>query len=187
MNADSTVLFLGRITYKKRVDLLLEAFRDVHREIPRARLIVAGPDDEALLPKLEQLSRRLGVDRAVTFAGQVQGRQKRSLLDQADAFVLPSTSENFGIGVVEALAAGLPTVATPGVAIAREAAAEGAVLLAGDSADGVANGLLAVLRNRDVRDELAQRGRRFAERYTWHAVVPHLTEMYEWAIRNAAS
>jgi glycosyltransferase involved in cell wall biosynthesis len=181
-----TVLFLGRITYKKRVDLLLEAFGDVHRALPAARLVVAGPDDEALLPKLEQASRRLGLDHYVSFPGHVQGAEKQALLEHADVFVLPSTSENFGIGVVEALAAGLPAVATPGVAIAREAAGERAALLAEDSAAGVADALLAVLRDREVREDLARRGRRFAKRYTWRAVVPRLTEMYESAMGKAA-
>jgi glycosyltransferase involved in cell wall biosynthesis len=179
------VLFLGRISYKKRIDLLLDAFREVLPGVPGARLTIAGPDDEGLSSGLQQLARRLGIANTVTFLGQVEGEQKRALFESADVFVLPSTAENFGISVVEALALGVPTVATPGVAIAREAANEGAAVIADDSVGGVSSALLRLLRDERLRTNVSRAGLAFSERFTWPKVVPRLTEMYEAAVRGA--
>jgi glycosyltransferase involved in cell wall biosynthesis len=107
-----TCLFLSRIHPKKGIDMLLHAWANV-RPVGW-RLVVAGPDDGGYLPPLEALARSLGIAAEVEFLSPQYGDAKWNLLRAADLFVLPSHSENFGIVVPEALAMGVPCIATTG-------------------------------------------------------------------------
>jgi glycosyltransferase involved in cell wall biosynthesis len=76
------------------------------------RLVIAGPDEQGTRAALERKAGSLGLLDGIVFAGPVYGEAKEQLLESADLFVLPSRSENFGLVVAEALAAGVPVVTT---------------------------------------------------------------------------
>jgi glycosyltransferase involved in cell wall biosynthesis len=107
-----TCLFLSRIHPKKGIDMLLGAWAAV-RPVGW-RLVIAGPDDGGHLPSLQSLSQSLGISDEVVFCGPQYGKEKWNLLSNADLFVLPSHSENFGIVIPEALSVGVPCIATTG-------------------------------------------------------------------------
>lgn len=175
------VLYLGRLSHKKGLDLLVRAFTIVRRELGDARLVIAGPDDESLQPALEALAEQEGVRRSVIFTGMLRGRAKLAALGAADVWALPSHGENFGIAVVEAMAAGLPVVVSPGVNIAAEIAAADAGVVCPLTATAFASEIAALLRDRGRRATLGGRAREFARRYDWDAVAPQLAAMYERA------
>ena len=77
-------------------------------------LVIAGPDEQGTLKALKEQVVRLGLEASVKFVGSVYGEEKWRMLRSADVFVLPSRSENFGIVVAEALACGVPVIATKG-------------------------------------------------------------------------
>lgn len=107
-----TCLFLSRIHPKKGIDMLLKAWAALR---PAGwRLVIAGPDDGGHLPPLQSLARCLGIAGDVDFLGPQYGQAKWDLLRSAELFVLPSHSENFGIVIPEALAMGVPCIATTG-------------------------------------------------------------------------
>ncbi|HET6335355.1 MAG TPA: glycosyltransferase [Polyangiales bacterium] len=105
-----TLLFLSRLHPKKGVDLLVRAWARVEPSVPEWRLRVVGPDEDQYLTYLQSLARELGVSR-VDFGGPVDGRDKTSVYRAAQLYALPSHSENFGQGIAEALAHGLPVIA----------------------------------------------------------------------------
>jgi glycosyltransferase involved in cell wall biosynthesis len=107
-----TCLFLSRIHPKKGIDMLLAAWARVSPA--NWQLVIAGPDDGGYQPSLEALAGSLGIADRVRFVGPHYGERKWHLLRDADLFVLPSHSENFGIVIPEALAMGLPCIATTG-------------------------------------------------------------------------
>lgn len=121
-------LFLGRLNPKKGCDILLRGFaehltaEDSHDRNRPWHLVIAGPDSGGWRLSLEQLVAELGILDRVTFTGMLQGDLKWGAFRSSELFVLPSHQENFGIAVVEALAAGLPVVVSPGVNIWREIA-----------------------------------------------------------------
>lgn len=118
------LLFLSRLHPKKGVDLLLRAWARVEAFEPSWQLQIVGPDEAGYLASLKLLADQLRVSR-VTFAGAVDGRDKTALYRGAQLYVLPSHSENFGQGIAEALAHGLPVIAglgTPWAALARDRA-----------------------------------------------------------------
>ena len=108
------LFFLGRLHPKKGCDLLIEAFRQL--KLPNAAVILAGPDQVGWERKLRE---RAG-DLPIVFTGMLQGEAKQAAFACADAFILPSHQENFGMSVVEALAAGLPILISNRVNIWRE-------------------------------------------------------------------
>ena len=130
------LLFLGRIHPKKGCDLLIEAFAAASRVDPQLRLVIAGPDQVGLKIGLTQLAERLGIADAVTWTGMLRGDVKVGALRAAEAFVLPSHQENFGIAVAEALACATPVLLSNKVNIWREVVGAGAGLVADDTLSG---------------------------------------------------
>jgi glycosyltransferase involved in cell wall biosynthesis len=173
------VMYLGRLSHKKGLDVLIRAFAIARRDVRDARLAIVGPDDEGLTPALAALARREGVAEAVTFAGMLRGRDKLSALAAADVWALPSHSENFGVAVAEALAAGRAVVVSPGVNIAPEIARAGAGVVSDLRAEAFAESISSLLRDEPTRRRLGAAGRVFARRYDWANVGPQLAAMYE--------
>jgi glycosyltransferase involved in cell wall biosynthesis len=114
------LLFLGRIHRKKGCDLLIEAYAKVIGDDPDWRLIMAGPDATGWRPELEALAKRLDVADRIVWTGPLGGDLKWGAFHAADAFVLPSHQENFGVAVAEAAACSLPVLVSDKVNIWRE-------------------------------------------------------------------
>lgn len=118
------ILFLGRIAPKKGCDLLLRAFEALGASHPGAALVMAGPGEPAYTDELRRLAPASGA--SVHWLGMVSGDAKWGALHAAEAFILPSHQENFGIAVVEALACGKPVLISDKVNIWREIRSDGA-------------------------------------------------------------
>jgi glycosyltransferase involved in cell wall biosynthesis len=130
------LLFLGRIHPKKGCDLLLGAFAQVFRHDTSLRLVIAGPDQVGQQRYLSTLGEQLGIGDAVTWTGMLSGEIKMGALRSAEAFVLPSHQENFGLAVAEALACGVPVLISDKVNIWREVLADNAGLVSQDTLPG---------------------------------------------------
>lgn len=132
------LLFLGRVHPKKGCDLLIEAFARHARREPRLHLVVAGPGDDAYVQALQRLAAQHGVAERITWTGLLQGPAKWGALRAAEAFVLPSHQENFGVAVVEALAVGTPVLISREVNIWRGITDDGAGLAEAATSEGAA-------------------------------------------------
>jgi len=174
------ILFLSRLHHKKRPELLLESLSLLQAQGHHFHLILAGSGMPDYLSYLKNLSTSLGLDHCVSFPGLVIDKEKDLLLQGSDLFVLPSFSENFGIAVAEALAAGLPVVITPGVQIASDIATAKAGLIVPGEVEPLVASITKLLVSPQLRDELGQNGQRLAkERYSWKAITQNLIPVYE--------
>lgn len=108
------ILFLSRVHVKKGVNFLIEAASQLREELQGYTITIAGPGEESYVKELKQLASRLDVADMFRFIGPVFGDGKWKLYQEADLFVLPTHSENFGIVVAEALASGTPVITTTG-------------------------------------------------------------------------
>jgi glycosyltransferase involved in cell wall biosynthesis len=138
----SVLLFLGRLHTKKACDLVLKAYASMRQQgMAPEHLLMAGPGDESYVHEMKELAVLLGLERAraITWAGHLHGAEKWAAMDMAEAFILPSHQENFGVAVAEALARGLPVLISDKVNIHWEVAADGAGLVETDTLAGTEN------------------------------------------------
>jgi glycosyltransferase involved in cell wall biosynthesis len=167
LGARPYLLFLGRIHPKKGCDLLIEAFAAAG-ELGDLQLVMAGPDEVGWSAALKATAERLGVADRVHWAGMLSGADKWSALHGAEAFVLPSHQENFGIAVVEAIACGKPVLISDKVNIWRDIEQAGAGLVDSDDRAGaqrLIEGFLALTT--DERARMGRAGRHlFEARFT---------------------
>ncbi|HEY3728968.1 MAG TPA: glycosyltransferase [Solirubrobacteraceae bacterium] len=175
------ILFLGRITYKKGLDRLVRAFAHARHQ-GECRLVVVGPDDEGLRRGLERLAVELGVARDIDFLGPLFGEDRRAALASADIWALSSYTENFGIAVIEAMAAGCTVCISPEVNVAPDIAAAEAGVVAELEPQAFGEALARLLADDTRRRQLGSAARRFADGYDWSAVRPRLLDMYRRAV-----
>ena len=169
------LLFLGRVSWKKGVDRLIASLP----QAPQVKLIVAGVDDEDLVPRLQSQAVTIGVADRVQFIGAVEGADKATLLARASALALTSYSENFGNVVVEAMAAGLPVIVTPEVGLAPFVADSGAGIVVEGGPARLAAAVVRLMSDASLRSDMGQRGRDVAARhFTWSGVAQQMESAY---------
>jgi glycosyltransferase involved in cell wall biosynthesis len=169
------VLFLGRLHPKKGLALLVEAWSHLARQSVDWEVVIAGPDELGHRAEIEALVRAAGLENSFRFLGPVVGEAKRACLLAADVFILPSHSEGFSVAILEAMAAGLPVVATTACNF-PELAAAGAGWECAPTAAGVTSALALALAAGDV--ERQQRGALaralVGARYAWPGLAAAL-------------
>jgi glycosyltransferase involved in cell wall biosynthesis len=136
MRGKHFLLFLSRIHEKKGCDLLIDAFAAVAGRHHQLHLVMAGPDQSGLQAGLEARARSLGIADRVHWPGMLTGDLKSGAFYAADAFVLPSHQENFGIAVAEALACGRAVLISNQINIWRDIVEDGVGLVEPDTLEG---------------------------------------------------
>jgi glycosyltransferase involved in cell wall biosynthesis len=178
-HAGSIVMYLGRISHKKGIEHLIRAFAKIAADHSDASLAIIGPDDENLTPRLRQLAQDLGISSRTAFVGHLSGRDKLAALAAATVWVLPSATENFGVAVVEALAAGVAVIVSPGVNIASDLADAGACVICEPETGTLASAISSLLRDPIRRSHLGAAGRIAARGYSPDVVASQMTHLYE--------
>jgi glycosyltransferase involved in cell wall biosynthesis len=179
------VLFLGRINFKKGLDILSAAFARLCRKRDDIHLLIAGPDNEGYgLRVKESLLAENVLDR-VTFAGMLRGAYKNAAFQMSEIFVLPSYSENFGIAIVEAMAQGLPVVVSDRVNIWREIDDAAAGLVIRCDAAELTTALSRLLDDSELRTSMGKRGTKLVERsFTWPIAAEQMLNLYERILKG---
>jgi glycosyltransferase involved in cell wall biosynthesis len=180
-----TVLFVGRFERRKGIDLLLDAIAPVIAANPSVRFVLAGPDD---LPDGSGSTHRARFEAAhpdlvaagsVRFTGPVDGDELAVLLGEADAAVLPSRFESFGLVYVEAMAAGLPVVALADSGAEEVVTAGVTGFLCPPDPEGLAAAILALAADPVEAAELGRRGRgRFEREFTVEAMADRFLALF---------
>lgn len=172
------VLFLSRLHEKKGLDILAASFGRIAKTFPDAHLVLAGPDD-GMGAKADEWLRNAGVADKATRTGMIEGEEKGAALAAASVFVLPSYSENFGIAVLEAMAAGLPVAISDQVNLWREVERGGAGLVSPCDADAFTGLLERLLGDPAEARRMGEAGRKLAqEKFTWPRIAVELETLY---------
>jgi len=173
------VLFLSRVDAKKGLDILLPAFARLRSRHPEAVLVVAGGGDRLLLEALKSQANQLALGEGILWAGFLEGDMKRNALVDADVFVLPSYSENFGVAVVEAMGCGVPVVVSDQVGIHREIAEAEAGLVAGCSVLQLEHALTRAVRDPIWRRKASDNARMLAASFAPETIADLLSKTYK--------
>jgi len=177
------IVFLGRVHPGKGVEHLIPALAACH---PReARLVVVGPDSANYTTAMRRLAETCGVADRVVFTGLLRGADRVAALADADVFALPSDHENFGIAAAEAMAAGLPTIVSDEVGLAADVKASGAGSVVPRDPARIATELTRWLASPTMRQQVGERGRRFAfDRYDWAHIGHRWADHYTTILRS---
>jgi glycosyltransferase involved in cell wall biosynthesis len=178
------LLFLGRLHPTKGIDALLRAWTVVAPRFADWELAIVGPDDGGHRPRLESLAAELRAPR-ITFVGPLYGDAKHRALSAASLFVLPTHTENFGIAVAEALAAGLPAIVCRGApwqGLERERC--------GWWIENGVDPLISTLEEAlalpsPVLTDMGLRGRAWMRRdFSWEKIGRDMAALYRWLVKG---
>jgi len=179
------LLYFSRITPIKGLDMLSEAWAKLSRFHDEWELVIAGPDDRGYTEKIKVEFERLSPDGTVKFLGPVYGEGKYKLLYSADAFVLPTRSENWSIAVAEAMASCVPVVCTKGAPwqCLEEC---GAGYWVDVSVEGIRKGLKEVMSlSDDERIAMGVHGRSWVSKNLgWDGIAKKMISFYEDVLRG---
>jgi len=178
------VIFAGRLIKEKNVDVLIKAISLLKKDFPEIYCCVVGDGPER--NTLEKLTRELGVQENVIFAGFQEYGELIGKIKASKVFVLPSSREGFGMVVIEAFACGVPVVTV------REKynAAQG---LVEDGVDGfvvrleekeIAKAVEKIIKKNSGNIEASEAAYNKAEKYDWDEIVENICSMYENCIRR---
>lgn len=172
------LLYAGRVAQNKGLPLLLDAVARIP-ESERIPLVIMGRD-WGMRPQLEVQARRLGIEDRIQWLGHVEDPSDyRAVFRRATVFTFPSEWEAFGLVLLEAMAAGVPIVATAvgGVPEVLDEGRTGHLVPYGDP-DALAAAVRELLGSSDQRTALAVAGRRRVEGYSWDRVIDDHLALY---------
>ncbi|MCP4607488.1 MAG: glycosyltransferase family 4 protein [Planctomycetes bacterium] len=177
-NQQKVIMFVGTLSWIKGTQYLIEAMNLVRQQEKDVMLIIIGDGNER--QSLEQLVKALGLEGFVTFMGRVPNQVIPEYMAAADVFSLPSLSEAFPLVILEAMASGLPVVATNvrGLSeIIKEE--ENGFLVESKNANQLAEKILVLLRNVQLRMRISENNKAKAKEYNEESVVQKLEKVYE--------
>ena len=185
---DPVVAFIGQQAGHKGIDTLIQTMPIVWRKFPRARLLVAGSKtrfSKVVRWRISQLPRMC--QRLVTVVDDFGESEKPDLFDACDVFAYPSGYESFGIAFLEAWIRGKPVIGCRAGAVPSVIDEGRDGLLVGyKDRDELAQAIIALLRNPQLRHELGERGRKKTlDRYTWDIVSDRFRQVYQDVLRKA--
>lgn len=184
--SSATLLYVGRLSPEKGIDVLLEALAAIRRQGRDARLLVAGTGDSDYVAALKGLAKTLDLRTAVAFLGSVPGDRLAGLFQSTSVTVVPSHQEALGRVALEAMASSAPVVVTDtgGLGPLVTPGRTGWRVRPGDS-DGLAEAITDCL---DHPDRAAQIGRQaraeVTSGYSWGTILDATMDVYETAVRG---
>jgi phosphatidylinositol alpha-mannosyltransferase len=182
----ATILFVGRMEQRKGLPILLAAYARLRRQRAGCRLVIVG--DGPMRWAYERQCEATGVP-DVTFLGHVPADILPRIYASADVFCSPATGrESFGIVLLEAMASGVPVVASaiPGFSQVVEAGGDGLLVPAGKP-EGFTTALETLIADPGLRRQMGRHGIEKAKRYDWRVVVDGILDVYAQARERAGS
>jgi glycosyltransferase involved in cell wall biosynthesis len=181
-----TALIVARLNPIKNIEMLIDAWPLVRERLPDAQLVIAGAGEPDYVQALRD--RAGGLSTSVRFVGFADDVTKDRLLRESAVFVLPSFHENFGIAVLEALAAGLPVVLTAEVQLSTFVREHRLGVVVEQSAKSFAEAIIAVMEDRAMKDHCRANGPAVVQHsFSPSAIGTRLLDMYDFAISHSPS
>lgn len=173
---------IGRLEpYQKGLDLLVYSCAAIKKHLEEAKVIIKlyGSDMEHKLDGIRQEVQSLGLSHIISFEDAVFGSEKETVLLNNDIFLMPSRFEGHPTGLLEALAYGLPCVATTGSNMRKEIEVADAGWTADNDAESIKDALLAMIADKDRFEDKGRNARNLAKKYDWNAIAKKTHDVYE--------
>lgn len=170
------LLFVGTLEPRKNLDRLLFAFKEINNRRPSLHLILIGKKGQAE-KKLKEQVEFLGLKDKIHFLGYRSRYELKLFYHLARALVLPSLCEGFGLPILEAMACGLPVLASKSSAM-PEVGGEAALYFDPQNIQEMVEAISSFLSNRELSLTLAEKGRRRAQEFSWEKAARMTLEFY---------
>lgn len=171
------ILFMGRIHPKKGLDYLIAALGQL-KHLP-FHFVLAGSGDLEYESEVTSFLKAADIENKTYRLGFVEGEQKDTILQGANLFALTSHSENFGVAVLESLAAGVPVLLTPGVALSAMVLDNKLGYVVDLDVKAISTCLSEILKNKQANDTIGRKAQYFMEEhYTWDKIALRLIQIY---------
>ena len=175
---EKMILYLGRIHKIKGIDLLVETFADMVKELDSLKLVIVGPDD-GFLSTLKRQIENLKISDKILFTGLIPEKDKLGAYVDADVYVLPSVYETFPVTVLEACACGTPIIVTDRCGIANIVNDNNVGHVVEYNKDQLQDAIFKILTNVELRRYFGESGKMLVrEKYSWDIVVEQLEKIY---------
>jgi glycosyltransferase involved in cell wall biosynthesis len=172
------VLFVGTIQPRKNIPKLVEAFQKIKKENHvEEKLVIAGGRGWLWEPILKKV-KTAGLDGSVKYLDYINNEDLPYLIAGAKLLTLPATYEGFGIPPLEAMASGVPVVVS-NLSSLPEVVGEAGRLVDPASIDSIADGLLEVLTDKNLRDGMIAKGLERAKQFSWESTARKTLEVFE--------
>lgn len=171
------ILSVGRLEKVKGHSYLIEAFRNIKGEIPGARLVIVGEGSER--KNLETQVKDLGLSDSVELIGAVEHNKLPKFFAQADIFVMPSLSEGFGVVALEAMAAGVPVVASRVGSLSDIIEDEKTgFLVEPQNPEDIKEAVFRILKDSKLRKNIVDNAKTNMHKYNWDTVAQQVHYIY---------
>ncbi len=180
-NSNRVIIFVGNLRPVKGVKYLIQAMSTIVQKEVNARLILVGKGQQS--DYLKNLAKEFRLEKYVIFVEEVPHEKVPEYLTASDIFVLPSLSEGFSIVSMEAMASGLPIIATK-VGVLPEIIEEGVngFLIESEEPRKIAEKVLYLLGDDDLRKRISENNKEKAKSYSWTSIVQRLEEVYQYCL-----
>lgn len=177
-----SLVFSGRLGKEKGIDFLLEAFQKAISIMPHLHLFIIGDGPEK--KNLQQIAKKLGISRKVTFAGYLTREKVIAACKGADLYVFSSTTETQGLAVLEAIAAGTPVVAVDAMGVTDVIQGNmGGFLTSNDMGEFSAK-IVELLKDEKLRAKKIIEAKKRAEQLSIKTTTNLLIECYNKALKG---
>lgn len=185
LHAPVRLLFVGRLSVQKNIPLLISAIDIcINRYTMPVRLTIAGSGEKE--DDIRKMIRELRLEKHISLVGEVSAGEAQQLYRSCDIFILPSKEESFGTVIIEAMASGIPVIATNIVAVRNTIRNNQNGLLVNQSPDDVAAAIRLLTKNAVLRKRLITNGLRTVKKYNWEKIVGQFEDIYRKALRKTS-
>lgn len=179
LDGDPAILYLGLLSRMKGIPILIEAVDRLRSALPNVRLHLVGDGYPTYMRHLRSLLKSRGIVEYVIFHGLARGSSVPRYFKSADICVFPSKYEGFGITVLEAMASGIPVIASD-IGSFREIVSDGkdGVLFKSGDAGALSRAILTLYKDSSLRKKLSQTALETVKKYSWEAVAAEYVSLY---------
>lgn len=180
---EPVILFMSRLHPKKGLDYLIPALAKLTHH--RFTFVIAGSGSKEYEAEIKSLVTSSGIGDRVYFAGFLEGESKNLFIQGSDLFALTSHSENFAVVVLEALAAGVPVVVTPGVALASVVQQHQLGYVTQLDVSAIASTVEQYLNNPQQGKNMGKSAQKLIyDHYTWDQIAARMIHIYQAILSN---
>jgi len=180
---ENEILYVGRLTHLKGIDILFKIFSIIKKQHPNIKLNVVGDGSKKYKKKLEKLSKILKIKENIVYHGELYGKEKWKQFYSNTVLIMPSRDEGFGNVAIEGMLCNIPTIVSNKGSLPEAVGKYGIIINIKDIPNSTKK-IIELLKDKEKRKGIAKKAKKYAEKFTEERLGKILIEEYKKAIKN---